>query len=749
MSLTHAGGPAARFEHGPSTFEPAPTGAISPLGTRRAGAETETVDVGEVVRAVGRGWRTVVAGGLLGLLVALGLVLFFPPRYRAVATVLLRNGSDATGSLLSRFGITGDAIGAGGGALGSVLKSPLETELQLLNSRDVLGQVVDSLQLQARVRAPHGLPARALFAQLAIPGSFKHVTVDFARGSDGAYRVDAPRGAATIRPGVPGDVPGIGRVEIRPRMSDGLAPPPTFSIDFEDREDAITRVEDHLSVSKRGGELVEVVYSGPDSVTAAEVPNAINAVYLQRRRTVDRGLNQRRYEFLALQADSVAGQLGNAENTLRAQQEASGVFDPELTGKAGTDALRGLDEQLAPIEAEQRAFNSTLRDADARGIRSRQIAAAPAFLKSPAVNSIITQAATLETERTRLLERRTERDPEVVALTQSIADLDAQLPALARTYGASLDLQVAELRRQRDLIAARLAELPRQAVGSLRGQRDVKRLSQTELALQAQLIDVRLAAMAEGGQVRAVDIALPPKKIYFPRPAPTFAAALVIGLLLGAAWAIVGGAFSTRVWTPDDAERASGVPAIAAAAGRPLLLGGPVSGSVLVLPVGAHADAVAAAATVADQLTDAAVQRGRRAAVLRVAEIGSGRTVASVVDELGREHDVVVLLGGAFSDGATAAALDARWPAVLVGVPGRLRRSELSDSAAVLARLGVPVIGVVLREAPPASAMPHGRDVARSIPPHGREPRAEAPRPTDAVLPAMLGSDPRTGPRPA
>ena len=91
-----------------------------------------------------------------------------------------------------------------------------------------------------------------------------------------------------------------------------------------------------------------------------------------------------------------------------------------------------------------------------------------------------------------LLERRTERDPQVITLSQNIANLEQQLLPLGRTYAESLERQGDALRREADALRGRLSALPRQAQGSLRDQRDVKLLSQTEAALQSQLIESAL-----------------------------------------------------------------------------------------------------------------------------------------------------------------------------------------------------------------------------------------------------------------
>ena len=150
----------------------------------------ESVDVGRLARTVARGWRALALGGLLGVLAGLAVALLVRPWYRGAASVLVRNANDPAGSLLSRFGLAGDVAGAAaGGALGGVLKSSLETEVQLLQSRELAGMVVDSLALQARVLEPRGVPARALFAPGPVGGAFRRRVVDFARQPDGTYRV--------------------------------------------------------------------------------------------------------------------------------------------------------------------------------------------------------------------------------------------------------------------------------------------------------------------------------------------------------------------------------------------------------------------------------------------------------------------------------------------------------------------------------------------------------------------------------
>jgi tyrosine-protein kinase Etk/Wzc len=414
--------------------------------------------------------------------------------------------------------------------------------------------------------------------------------------------------------------------------------------------------------------------------------------------------------------------LREAENALRGQQEASGVFDPEMSGKAEYEGLHLVREQLAAIESERVAIANVLSEVERGRLTERQLAAFPSLLRSPAVNTILSQMSALETERTRLLERRTARDPEVVVLTQSIAELERQLLPIARAYSTSLTSQSNELRREERAVESRLARLPGQAEGNLRAQRDVKRLSQTMLALQAQILDARLAAVSEGGQVRQVDVALPPKKIWFPRPLPTLVVSAILGLLAGIVWAIARGAMSSRVRTPVDAERASSLPALDWAPGRPLLLGAVGrTGTLLVVPVGEDRGAAEA---VARQLLEHAAEREQRAALVDlsadVTESAPG-AAARLVGAAEHSHPFVVVATPGFADRRTSAVLEPPRGTLLVALTG-VSRGELGEAVGTVARLGMPCLGLVLidREQLAAGARRLGRGhdlaVRRSAP---------------------------------
>src|SRR6185437_4087160 len=113
-------------------------------------SQADTIDLADIGRAFRRGWRAVIAFLLLGTIAAIGVILWAPRQFEGSTTLVVRESS-ASGSLLSRLGLPGDVgnlLSAGGGS-----KSSQETELQILNSRSIIAQVIDSLGLQVRVSA--------------------------------------------------------------------------------------------------------------------------------------------------------------------------------------------------------------------------------------------------------------------------------------------------------------------------------------------------------------------------------------------------------------------------------------------------------------------------------------------------------------------------------------------------------------------------------------------------------------------
>jgi len=685
-------------------------------------ANPDTVEIREIAAALRHGVRWIAGGVLLGALIAAALTAVARPRYEGTATILLRGESGAGMPSLS----LGGALGGAAGALSS---SVFDTEMQILTSRTVVGAVVDSLALQAQVIEPRTTAPQELFSSIRSGADLEPGPYTFTRDG-GRFRVSGPGVDGHATPGVPFAVRG-GEVTLRTGKL-----PDSFQVELLDRDAAIDAVYEDLGAQKAGGEVARLSFSAYSPVTAAAVPNGMIAHYLGRRRTIDRGVNQHRYEFLQAHADSIGKALAAAEQRLRTTQEATGVIDPAQVGDKGFAEAVRLQGTLADLEVESGALESMLSE---RRLSPRELAAYPSMLRNSAINSILDELLKLEVRRAELLERRTEQDEEVIAVNRQIRQFEGELVGLSRAYLSGLRKQQGEVQTEIGRYRSVLAAIPAQSQEHYRAQRDMKRLSETHLALQTQMVQARLAAMGEGGEVRSIDTAPTPKHPYYPRPLLNVAGGALGGLFFGVALTLATALVRRRVRLPWEAEVAAGAPASLLAPHAPLLLGGGgASGAVLVTPVGDGA----AAHEVAARLAATAVLQGRRVALADVAGNGTGEAVGArrgalvlagagaggtalapvqtedevdgytvcrvageaaaplrvrdALRELEAQFDLVVAVLPGVEAPATVALLAEERSVVLVARAGSVGREALASAAAYFRRMGMEVAGVVL-----------------------------------------------------
>ena len=645
----------------------------------------DTLDLAELARAARRSWSFIVALTLLGAAAAAGLLLFGPRRFQAASSIVVRSQQTSRASLLAKFAGGGDGAAS---LLDAGTSSPLETEVQILSSRELVGRVVDSLQLQVQVRAPDGIASNAVVQAARLPGAFKPRKYTVSSGADGTIRVVGRDTTVTVPNGQPVVLP-VGRLSLTSAVHTGGP----YEIQLFDREDAVTRIGKRISISKAGGEVLRVTCRTSDSVTAAAIPNLLVGYYLALRHTTDRGTNQHRVEFLTAQLDSVTRQLAIAEQSLRGFQESSRLIDPQTIGKLSLERAGELRASIGENDVERGALEQLMGQVSAGSMSVRDLVAYPAFLKSPAINALLTQIGELETERSKLLVTRLDSDSEVVALSKSIRTLEGQLGPMATAYQSSLKRQHQDLSLQLDSLRTALGAFPAELASGNRLQRSVLQLSQVQTAMQAQLVEARIAAVTEGGNVQSLDIAEPPMRVAFPRPLPTMAAGLGGGLFVGVAIAMFVGMMGRWVQDPATLERTTGAPALRFDPHLPLLLGASTTRTILVAPLGsgnsAYIDPVIA------RLVETAALRSVSATVLDLSA-GTVPDVHGTIERLESENGLVVVKLPAITSDTAAAAIGEQRAVLLVAPERRVARAQLADAVQMLRRLDVPLAGVVI-----------------------------------------------------
>lgn len=684
----------------------------------------ETVSLRELTAAVWRGRLLLGLGPVLGVVVALVVSWTLPPRYEAVATVVLRDRTESS----STGGLALPGIGSGLEGLFSLpgrLGGGIDTEIEILTSRNLIRRMAIQVGLPVTVLRPRGVPADSVFASVEVTGSLGKRGVYRFRGEGSSYRVTGSYGVdQVVAPGGRIEVPGA----VLTLRSTPL--PVSFKVAVADLEETLDRIirRNILEASEVAGDIAEVRYAGRDRWTAAKAANTLIALYLRDRQQRRSLLQSEREAMLSHVADSLALELSRAVDSYRRHQESRAAFDPDRLGDVERVML--LRTQADALRVEFGAVEKLLAGARGDAVALAGLLGSPSLTQNEALRSLLDRLHETQAERASLLEWRTEQDSEVRALDRSIAFFTAELGTMAAAHRDALRERLGEtgveLERYRDALRARPAE----EAEDFALEQEVERLTATSVGVQAQLVQARLGAIGEGWDLRQVDVAVPPRRPEFPRLPLNMLLGFIAGSVFGLAGALLRGTMTNRIFDVGQLRAVTHVPVFSTdSSGSLLLAGASEIGSVLVLPVGEPASAQRAARWLAEAM---ALSSGRASLLdlanrvsfpmslspehVRVLE-GPGTTAyqeliaedagdgnaalvppgwARSVGELERQQGPIVIAAPGVHAPVTRTLLDRERPVILSVERGEPALSDIEESAETLERLGFSVVGIVL-----------------------------------------------------
>ncbi|WP_144143157.1 polysaccharide biosynthesis tyrosine autokinase [Paraburkholderia sp. BCC1884] len=262
-----------------------------------------------------------------------------------------------------------------------------------------------------------------------------------------------------------------------------------FYVTRSNQLDAVSGLANGLQVTEKGRDtgVVQLSFSGTDPHAITAITNAVAASYLKQRTERAQEEASRMLTFLNSELPRVRDEVKKTETALSEYQSKVGSFQP--TQEAGVYLSGGLEYE-------------------------KQIAA-------------------LRIQRSQLLQRFTERAPE-------IEQVDAQLAALAREKARFED---------------HFATLPGTQRNALALQRDAKVAEEIYVALLNKTQELSISRAGTIGNVHIIDEALLPSQPVRPKSAMIISAGTLLGVIGGIAFAFCRRTFFTGVADPEFVER--------------------------------------------------------------------------------------------------------------------------------------------------------------------------------------------------
>jgi capsular exopolysaccharide synthesis family protein len=502
---------------------------------------------GGLVDILRRRFRLILACTILCVAAAFVYIKFAPPSYRAAASLRIDDRAGPT-QTLNILGLSGN--------------TEVSTEIEMLRSRMLAEDVVDSLGLQLQITKPRRVLRAQLFSTVRIARNAPATTytlmpagVDAFVLQDDSTGVELGRvvsDTATVFQGV--------ELQLSPQAL-GIGPI-RFSIASFD--DAVEEFQVALSIVRRSREanLVDVSYRGTDPELVRAVPNLLVSRFITDRQNAQQTETRSTARFLREQTAILAGQLQAAEDTLKRFREAQHIVSLSAQASSGVIHLADLRAQRNEFDAERRALAQLLHSAGDSRLTERTAIAFPTLLRNQAGALMLSSLTDLENRRSELLSRRSLQDEDVQVMTRRIDDLRAQLQGIASTYLQGLTNQIAAIDNTLATSDAQLQTIPAKEIRVAELDRTVTGLEQIYTQLQTQLKQAEVAEAAQDPSVRLVDAAVLPRVPISPRPTLSLALALVAGLLVGLSAAVVREYRDGAVHTRQDVLAVTGIPVL-------------------------------------------------------------------------------------------------------------------------------------------------------------------------------------------
>lgn len=474
---------------------------------------SETFGLRNLLAVFRRRLRLFAAIVLIVFLAALVITARTTPRYTAQAQVMLNTRQEQvvdTKAVLSNLPAESGVI---------------DSEVEVLQSRDLARQVVEKLQLERDPEFNWVLRPDTGFSAL----------------------LSRLQGRSTAPP-----------------------PPPRTPAEIrEGRERAASALQGGLAVRRAGlTYIIVIAYTSLNPEKAAQIANAYAEIYVQNQIGAKYAANNQANSFLDTRLNQLRGEVLAAEAAVEQYRTANNL----LTSSGATlteQEISSYNQQLATTQAEQAAEEARLRAARsqlARGSSGDDVGEA---LQSNVVGQLRAQRAVVTARVADLQARYGPRHPEMLRAQQELAAIDGQIQAEIQRVISNLEARVQVARDRTHSVQSSIGR----ARGALAGNNaasvrlnELERNAEAVRTLYKGLLDRYQETTSRAGIETADSRIIAAAKAPGSPSSPNIPVNLVFGLIFaigaGLAAVVLTEMLDDGLLTADDVEARLGLPTL-------------------------------------------------------------------------------------------------------------------------------------------------------------------------------------------
>jgi uncharacterized protein involved in exopolysaccharide biosynthesis len=317
----------------------------------------------------------------------------------------------------------------------------------------------------------------------------------------------------------------------------------------------------------RNTRLVEIQVEDPDPKLAAEMANAVASAYVYENLGLKLSSARDALSWLTAQVSDLKTKVNESELALQRYREQAGLVQVEEKQSLGARKLAEFNS--AYIEAKARRLEMEARLAELRRASQQTDAmeSSPLVMNNPLIQRLKGQLVELEVQRSKLLKTYRDKHPEIVKIQSQVDEISVKIKEEVGRLALSMESEYNALKARENAMLQAVNQYKDEAQSL--GKKEIQLgILKREADSNQQLYDVLLKRLKEtslsqgldSSNVRVIEAAIVPTNPVKPRKVLNLAIGVLVGLAVGVGAAFFLEYMDDTVSTPEQVERALGVP---------------------------------------------------------------------------------------------------------------------------------------------------------------------------------------------
>ncbi|WP_379923400.1 GumC family protein [Erythrobacter sp. R86502] len=316
--------------------------------------------------------------------------------------------------------------------------------------------------------------------------------------------------------------------------------------------------------------IIGIGFRSESPILAAEIANAYADAFVATGARNSVAGNQYALDYLKDQIDETRQRLSEAEQVANSYARNSGIIlESSSSGEEGQAPSTLRSVNLSSINERVSAARAARIEAEQRWRAIQRLPAAelPEVQSSPVLQALVAERTSKLGQLVELRQRYNDDFPQIQNLLTQIRSLEAQIERSSNDVKATARSQFLVAQSQEQALEAELASLTGERLVEQDQQVELSALDREAQALRDQLkslLDrfnqINSASTLDPGTLDKIDSALVPRSPFAPSIPRNMGLALVLGIALAAALAVLREVLDDRIRSLEDVEDKIGMP---------------------------------------------------------------------------------------------------------------------------------------------------------------------------------------------